>query len=127
MKKFAIAILLVLLVSTAVQAETNWSDKLSISGDVRLRHERVDDQERDRQRLRGRIMIEAEVEEDLDVGIRIATGSSGGATSTNQTLDGNFGKKSLWLDLAYLSYHPGNYTITAGKSSNLSSRLARIN
>jgi hypothetical protein len=115
---FVIVVLIVsfwVLASASNAGETNWSDNLSISGDFRLRHERVDDQERDRQRLRGRILFKAKIDEDIDVGLRIATGSSSGGTSTNQTLDGDFGKKSLWLDLAYLAYHPGGYTVTAGK------------
>ena len=112
----AIVILLAMVViSPAAQADPNWADDLSISGDFRLRTERVDDQERNRQRIRGRILIKAAIQDDLTVGLRIATGSSSGPTSTNQTLDGSFGKKGLWLDLAYLDYHPGAYTVTAGK------------
>ena len=110
----AVGIAVLLFLSTSVQASFDPND-LTISGDFRLRTERIDDQERNRQRIRARILITADIEDDLTVGLRIATGSSSGPTSTNQTLDGGFGKKGLWLDLAYLDYHPGPYTVTAGK------------
>lgn len=112
-----ITLLLALLLATSVQAEaeTNWTDNLTISGDFRLRTERIDTEDQNRQRIRARILFTAEIEDDLSVGLRIATGSSSSATSTNQTLGDGFGKKGLWLDLAYIDYHPGAYTVTAGK------------
>ena len=69
MKKFTI-LLILLLTATVVQAEgsTNWTDNLTISGDFRLRTERVDDQERNHQRIRARIFISGDIEDDLSVG-----------------------------------------------------------
>lgn len=53
-------------------------------------------------RLRARLGTEVKVSPDTSADLRIATGSNASATSTNQTLTGNFGKYSLWLDRAVL-------------------------
>ena len=42
----------------------------------------------------------------MNTGIRIATGGGDDARSTNQDLDNYFDKKQLWLDQAYIDYHP---------------------
>jgi hypothetical protein len=115
LKKIMIVAILFLFVSSA---QASWVDKFLISGDLRYRHERVDHQERDRQRIRGRLLVKADIEEDWSVGLRFATGSSSGATSTNQTLDGNFSEKNVWLDLLYFDYHPDGFNITGGKIKN---------
>ncbi len=92
-----------------------WASRIKLKGDVRFRHENRNSdrvgQEQSRQRIRARLGAYAQINDETDAGIRIATGG-GDATSTNQTLgdsgDGsaNFRNKEIWLDLAYIDWHP---------------------
>ena len=84
-----------------------------IKGDVRLRYEDVNvdnpisrSGNQDRERVRARVGFYSEINPQVDAGVRVATGSSADARSTNQSLDNYFEKKSLWVDLAYLDWHP---------------------
>jgi hypothetical protein len=105
-----------------------WASKLSWYGDFRYRYEYIDDdsaeQVRHRNRIRARLGLDAKVGDEWNVGFRLATGegSSGGdPVSTNQTLDGSFSKKPIWLDLAYFNYHPAwieGFNAIAGKMVN---------
>ncbi|KQQ66465.1 hypothetical protein ASF84_24455 [Pseudomonas sp. Leaf127] len=91
-----------------------WAAKTQIKGDVRIRQENIDidgeadngGRDKDRQRVRARLGAYTEINPQVDSGIRIATGGGNDARSTNQDLDGYFSKKSIWLDLAYIDYHP---------------------
>ena len=90
-----------------------WAAKTQVKGDVRLRYEdvNVDDPNsssgnQDRQRVRARVGFYSEINPQVDAGIRIATGSSADRRSTNQSFDNYFDKKSLWVDQAYLDWHP---------------------
>ncbi|WP_296252033.1 putative porin [Pseudomonas sp. UBA4194] len=100
---------------SAFDQKVAWAAKTQIKGDIRLRHESVDAStdtprnitgDQDRQRIRARLGVYSEINPQVDGGIRVATGSSADARSTNQSLDGQFNKKSIWLDQAYLDYHP---------------------
>lgn len=75
------------------------------------------DEDRYRARLRLRLGIKADITRGLSAGIRLATGSTGAAVSTNETLDNNFGSYDLILDRAYLKYKAmdlyGNPWLTA--------------
>jgi hypothetical protein len=57
-------------------------------------------------RLRARLGLEARIDKDLTATFRLATGSDNSPISTNQTLGGFFSKKSIWLDRAYVDFHP---------------------
>ncbi len=94
-----------------------WAERTVIKGDFRYRHEYISDKssnsiERNRQRIRARIGLYSKVQDDLDVGFRIATSEASTAEegadprSTNQTLTNAFSKKSIWLDMAYVDWHP---------------------
>ncbi len=90
-----------------------WASKLNISGDLRYRHEYIDDDSKDstrnRDRIRARIGIYPKLNDEWSLGFRLATAEGeqeGDPVSTNQTLGGAFGKKSFWLDLAFFDYHP---------------------
>jgi hypothetical protein len=90
-----------------------WAAKTQIKGDVRLRYEDVNvenptsrSNNQDRERVRARLGVYSEINPQVDAGIRVATGSGADARSTNQSLDNYFEKKSLWVDLAYLDWHP---------------------
>lgn len=89
-----------------------WATKTQFKGDVRVRQETVkidgqtNAQDKDRQRIRARLGAYTEINPQVSTGIRIATGGSNDARSTNQDLDGYFVKKDLWLDLGYIDYAP---------------------
>ena len=103
-----------------------WAAKTQIKGDIRLRQENIDVQgesadggiDKNRQRIRARLGAYTEINPQVDAGIRIATGGGADARSTNQDLDDRFVKKQLWLDQAYIDYHPDaikNLHIIGGK------------
>ncbi|MBX8499827.1 putative porin [Pseudomonas cichorii] len=89
-----------------------WATKTQFKGDVRVRQETINidgqtnAQDKDRQRIRARLGAYTEINPQVSTGIRIATGGSSDARSTNQDLDGYFVKKDLWLDLGYIDYAP---------------------
>lgn len=102
-----------------------WLKKFSFNGDFRYRYEWIDDEaktdDRNRNRIRARIGIAGKVNDEVDVKLRLASGDSSAATSTNQSLDGSFSSKDLWLDLAYFDYHPRsikNLNVLGGKIKN---------
>ena len=97
---------------SAFEQKVAWAAKTEFKGDVRVRQETVkidgesDGKNRDRQRIRARLGAYTEINPQVNTGIRIATGGSDDARSTNQDLDNYFDKKQLWLDMAYVDYHP---------------------
>ena len=44
----------------------------------------------------------------VETGIRLASGNDNNLRTTNQDLDNYFTKKDIWLDRAYLNWHPAN-------------------
>ena len=96
--------------------------EISISGDLRVRGEHIDQDardERDRLRIRGRIKMDADLNDNAQVGLRLATGS-GDPVSRNQSLDGSFSLKNFGLDQAFIDWTPGggSLTFTGGKMVN---------
>lgn len=100
-----------------LEQKLGWAMKTQIKGDVRVRHESIEidetssasvdsDRTTDRQRVRARIGAVAQVNPEVEAGIRIASGNSADRRSTNQDLGARFDKKELWLDLAYIDWHP---------------------
>jgi hypothetical protein len=96
----------------ALEKKLDWALKTQLKGDMRVRYESVhiedrpDSADQDRQRIRARLGAYTQINPEVDTGIRVASGSSNDARSTNQSLDGYFTKKDLWLDLAYIDFHP---------------------
>lgn len=97
----------------ALQQKLGWAMNTQLRGDVRARYENVhiEDEpdtgrDQDRQRIRARIGAFTQVNPEVEAGIQVASGSSDDRRSTNQSLDGAFSKKSVWLDMAYIDYHP---------------------
>ncbi|MGC9454041.1 MAG: putative porin [Phycisphaerae bacterium] len=112
-----------------------WLEGLDFGGDLRLRFQTDDaggDKDRHRARFRLRFGVEKSwMEDQLTAGFRLATGSAddedwdelGGSdpTSSNQTFDGFFSQKPIWVDRAYVTYKPNaveGLMLTAGKISN---------
>ncbi len=70
-------------------------------------------------RLRARLGVLADISDSTQAGVRLATGSDDSPVSTTQTLGGGLGKKSIWLDQAWLSYKPSEWAkVTAGRFGN---------
>jgi hypothetical protein len=97
----------------AIPDVLQWASRLNWYGDLRYRYEYIDDESKDydrsRNRIRARLGLNAKVNDEWSLGFRIATGEGvqeGDPVSTNQTLGGAFGKKPIWLDLAFLDYRP---------------------
>ncbi|WP_026014217.1 putative porin [Pseudomonas psychrophila] len=97
---------------SAFEQKVAWAAKTELKGDVRVRQETVKidgesgGKDKDRQRIRARLGAYTEIDPQVNTGIRIATGGGDDARSTNQDLDNYFDKKQLWLDMAYIDYHP---------------------
>lgn len=80
------------------------------TGDIRLRHEYRNREgtgnDTTRQRIRLRYGVQAKVTDELNATVRLATGSTSDAVSTNQSFDVNMTKVALNLDAANLAYAP---------------------
>lgn len=91
------------------EAAADWPNRVVIKGDVRYRHQQTDDAsvgvDRDEDLLRARLALEAKVNDSIVAGVGIATSSApGNPRGANVQLDGEFSRKSLYLDLAYFDW-----------------------
>jgi len=96
-------------------------DNLKFSGDMRLRYEYQDNQDkmnRGRARFRLRFTVMTKIDDNWSLGFRLASGSNNDPTSTNQSMTDNFTQKSVWIDRAYAVYKQGAFTFTGGKMAN---------
>jgi hypothetical protein len=116
-----VSVSLASLVSVNAQAQENWTNSISVKGDVRLRYEGIDEdgeEERNRGRFRARLGLTADVNENVKAVLQFATGGDN-PVSTNQTFDDGFSRKDIGLDLAYLDWTPNDNThIYGGKMKN---------
>jgi hypothetical protein len=109
------------------KANDKTDENVKWSGDLRYRHEMVDQEGSDdyhRHRIRARITMDARVNEWVDMTVRLASGSSD-PVSTNQTLgdknQGEFSSMGVWLDQAFMTIRPAvvkGSKIVAGKVKN---------
>ena len=98
------------LMPGATHAQSNWTDSISVKGDVRLRYEGIDEEgeeERNRGRFRARLGLTADVNENVKAVLQFATGGDN-PVSTNQSFDDGFSRKDIGLDLAYLDWTPND-------------------
>ena len=102
-------------------AAPSWTDSVRLSGDLRYRHETVDDaaaSSRNRHRIRARAKLTADVKENMTVGFGLATGGDAN-DSGNRTLGDGFSRKSIGVDLAYFDWEVAdNVNLIGGKMSN---------
>lgn len=85
----------------------SWANNIKLTGDIRARYENRevgDAATKDRQRIRLRVGAYGKVNDQTDFGVRLATGGS--RTSSNQDMDGSGSMKDIFLDQAYIDYHP---------------------
>ena len=97
-----------------------WVDTLTVSSDLRLRHEsflKNPEPDRHRQRFRLRLGSEWGIG-DFSIGLRLASGT-GETTSTNQSFDSLFSQKAFWIDRVYLRWEAAPWlSATFGKMPN---------
>ncbi len=112
----------------ATDKGTDWASKLKWKGDLRYRHEVIDEETRDqrnRQRIRARIGMEAKVSDSLKTYVGIATGDPEDPRSTNATLGGGNVRKNIALDYAYFDWAAfDNTTVSLGKMKYPFERLS---
>jgi hypothetical protein len=102
----------------AKQAKSGWTEKISITSDLRLRFEGIDlegfDQQ-DRQRLRARLMLKGRVNDKSDINLMLSTGGSN-PRSQDFTFDGDASAEEITVRQAYVSWRPTDLIdVTAGK------------
>ncbi len=102
-----------------------WLKGIKFGGDFRLRYEtifnRTNKSDRHRGRFRLRLNFAKKLCDELDVVIRLASGDSSSGRSTNQTFDGAFSQKDIWIDRAYAVYRPNwlkGLELAGGKLKN---------
>jgi len=114
---------LIALVPIAAYAEeeSDWADRLSFKGDLRLRYEGIDEEgeaSRARGRYRARLAVAAEVHPNVKIVMEFASGADD-PVSRNVTFDGGFTTKDVGLDLAYVEWAATeNLTVYGGKMKN---------
>lgn len=105
----------------AEQDDGRLGDRLSFSGDLRYRHETIDDaarETRNRHRIRARFNVGAELGDDLTVGLTLATGADN-PVSANQTLGDGFSRKDFGVDRAFFAWDATDrLTLRGGKMGN---------
>ena len=101
---------------------TTWVDRVTFSGDIRLRHEsfyRNTADDRHRQRFRLRLGPEIKIG-SLMVGIRLASGT-GEQVSTNKSFDNLSSQTALYIDRAFVKWQSPEsrwLTLTGGRMPN---------
>lgn len=105
------------LAQAAVQAKKfDWASRLKWKGDMRYRHEMIDEETRDtrtRHRIRVRTGLEAKVSDSLTAYVGIATGDLEDPRSTNATLGGGNLRKTLSLDYGYVAWRATDNTVVS--------------
>ena len=121
----------------------DWVKKTTLFGDVRLRHEGFyhqphksgqDVTARNRERVRARVGLKVAFSDELSATVRVASGDPNNPVSTNETLTGNFTRKHVNLDWAFLTLapgasfgiRPGAVSITGGKFPNPIFRVGQL-
>jgi hypothetical protein len=123
----------------------DWVSKITPFGDVRYRHEGFYNQQRNkesgdvvharnRERIRWRFGAKYAYSDELSATFRLASGDPNDPISTNETLTGDFSRKHVNLDWAYLTvapgktfgWRPGVFTINAGKFPNPMFRVGEM-
>lgn len=116
-----LASLLLAFATAPVHAQDSWSDRISLKGDVRLRHESIDEdgeEDRRRMRFRARLGLSAKVADDVKFVFQLATGGDN-PVSTNQSFDDGFSTKDIGVDLAYVDWAVReDLNLYAGKMKN---------
>lgn len=104
--QIATAVILLALLAMPAAAQEDWTDRIKLKGDVRLRYETIDLEgvtERQRMRFRTRFGLSATVTDNVKFVFQIASGGDD-PVSTNQSFDDGFSTKDIGIDLAYIDW-----------------------
>jgi hypothetical protein len=96
----------VMLATKDLDVTTNWTSKISLKGDARMRYSGKKEEpniNRDRGRVRYRLGVIAQPTSGWEVGAGLASGTDD-LRSTNQTFGDTFSTKGIHLDYAYTQY-----------------------
>lgn len=137
MKKLVMALAASSMMMTYARAEeakapASWADTLAFKGDLRYRVENIEEEgkeDRYRHRIRARLGAEAKPNEELSLGLRLSTAQDNDPVSSNQTLGEGASRKDIYLDLAYLDFHPEavkGLSLIAGKMENPFARVSDL-
>jgi hypothetical protein len=110
----------------------DWLKNTKFKGDLRMRGEVSDRAEttsgtRERLRVRLRAGVETAINDQVTVGFGLGSGeyastlagANGNSRSGNQTMTDAFTRKPIWIDYAYVNYHPVKwFSIMGGKFNN---------
>jgi hypothetical protein len=122
MKKVALLVGLAAALGFNNAEAVDWNWK----GDIRYRYESTfkdtdandEEHSRDRHRMRVRIGVYPWITEELSAGVQISTGGTE-PTSRNETFDDLFASDDVYLNEAYIDYHPmflnGDVNVILGK------------
>jgi hypothetical protein len=117
---------------TNIPAKSSWTNNVTIKGDVRFRHEIINDDSklnsdnetytRQRDRIRARLGVEAKVNDNAKLGIAFSTGQND-PVSGNQTIGDAWQKKDIRLDQAFFDWSliktdPTLLNLVGGKQKN---------
>ena len=128
MRRLAVLVMgLCLLGARGAKAE--WYDDMKVKGDLRYRFEQIKEEDKDsrqRDRIRARFGVFPRVNSEVDAGIQLSTDEGktpglGDPISGNTTLTDEGSKKGVFLDLAYVDWHPETLKgldLIAGKMKN---------
>lgn len=93
---------------SAEAKSADWPSRIALKGDVRYRHQQIDDEraaaERDVHVLRVRVNMTAKVNDAITAGVGLTTTQGGNPRAGNVSLDGEFSRKELFLDLGYIDW-----------------------
>ncbi len=113
LKEIILAAWIVTFAGAAAQAQepaTSWTDKISVNGDFRFRHEytsktkATDTAEIHKERFRIRLNVNGKVNDKITLKSRLATADGANPISTNSTFTDNSSKKSIYVDIAAIDY-----------------------
>ncbi len=110
MKKIILATLALACVTAQSEEATSWTDKVSINGDARFRHEYIsksratDTAESHKARMRLRLNVNGKVNDKISLKLRLATADGGNPISTNTTMTNNADKKAIFVDVLAMDY-----------------------
>jgi len=106
---------------SAPTASSSLGERIEISGDLRYRHETINDDARpyrSRHRIRARLRFDGEVTDNVSVNVTLATGSLN-PVSANQTLGNGFSRKDIGVDRAYFDWSINDsLSMRGGKMAN---------
>jgi len=121
---------------TEEKKKPEWTERVQLSGDLRLRYEGLYNREqrqtngsatsvptRDQYRIRARVFVDGKISDEVSAHFMLSTNADANreATTTNQSFTNDFNDKDISLHRAYGTYKPKwleGLELTAGKFNN---------